>query len=45
MDQDINCRTVGHCNAVLSVKGLKELGLNHIDSDYVREMDSAKHIS
>ncbi|MEA5405602.1 patatin-like phospholipase family protein [Arcicella sp. DC2W] len=31
-------------NADLSVRGLKEIGLSHIDSDEVREMDSVKYI-
>jgi hypothetical protein len=31
-------------NADLSSQGLKEIGLNHIDSDEVREMDSVKYI-
>lgn len=31
-------------NADLSEQGLKENGLNHIDSDEVREMDSVKYI-
>lgn len=83
VDQDINCRTVGHCtygaaidrelkymvpmdndgniypmsqntkrhflyvryNADLSEQGLKELQLEHINSDHVREMDSVKYIN
>jgi predicted acylesterase/phospholipase RssA len=31
-------------NADLSEKGLKELGLDHIDSDEIREMDSVKNM-
>ncbi|MEP7107264.1 MAG: patatin-like phospholipase family protein [Ferruginibacter sp.] len=31
-------------NADLSPEGLKELGLGHIDSDHVRQMDSVKYI-
>lgn len=32
-------------NADLSREGLDEMGLNHIDSDHVREMDSVKYIN
>jgi len=32
-------------NAELSAQGLNELGLSHIDSDEVKEMDSVKYIS
>jgi hypothetical protein len=32
-------------NADLSVEGLKDLELEHIDSDAVREMDSVKHLN
>jgi hypothetical protein len=31
-------------NADLSENGLKELGLSHIDSDEVRQMDSVKNM-
>jgi hypothetical protein len=31
-------------NADLSEKGLQEMGLAHIDSDEVRQMDSVKHM-
>jgi hypothetical protein len=31
-------------NADLSIQGLKDIGLSHIDSDEVREMDSVKYI-
>ncbi len=32
-------------NADLSEEGLKKMGLNHINSDHVREMDSVKYIN
>jgi len=37
--------TYARYNADLSENGLKEVGLEHIDSDAVREMDSTKHIA
>ena len=45
MDTDANKHFLyARYNADLSIQGLKEIGLSHIDSDEVREMDSVKFI-
>ncbi len=45
MDADANKHfRYARYNADLSVQGLKNVGLDHIDSDEVREMDSVKYI-
>jgi len=46
MDTDANKHFLyARYNADLSALGLKEIGLSHINSDEVREMDSVKNIS